>query len=203
MTFIEQANEKRIDGIARAVCSLLPQGSMTMLDVGCGDGTLAQRVAMQRPGFSFEGVEVVIPEDTCIPMQHYDGTTLPFPDKSFDGVLCVDMLHHTEMPIAILREACRVAKQYVVVKDHICDGLIDRSILTCMDWLGNVGTGVPLPFRFLSSQQWHDVFAALPYKETGRLEPLQYWGWPMRMIVDRQFHFVSLLENPGAGHLAD
>jgi ubiquinone/menaquinone biosynthesis C-methylase UbiE len=129
-------------------------------------------------------------------MQHYDGAVLPFGNHAFDVVLCADMLHHTESPSGVLREACRVAKRCVIVKDHICDTLLDRAILTSMDWLGNTGTGVPLPFRFLSSRQWSELFVTLPYRETERIEGLQYWGWPIRSVLDRRFHFVAVLQRP-------
>jgi hypothetical protein len=65
-----------------------------------------------------------------------------------------------------------------------------------MDWLGNTGTGVPLPFRFLSSRQWSELFVTLPYRETERIEGLQYWGWPIRSVLDRRFHFVAVLQRP-------
>lgn len=196
MNVIEYANRRRIEGIAAAVGRLLPDAPMRILDVGCGDGSLALEISKQRDGLDFEGVEVVPPAHCFVPMQQYDGAVLPFGDQAFDAVLCADMLHHTASPLIMLREACRVAKGYVIVKDHICDTTLDRIILTSMDWLGNVGSGVPLPFRFLSSRQWHDLFAALPYQETSRIEGLQYWGWPMRTIVDRRFHFVAVLQRP-------
>jgi ubiquinone/menaquinone biosynthesis C-methylase UbiE len=194
MRFIESANERRIAGIASAVCRLMPVGVRRVLDVGCGNGSLAKRISEQRPGLEFEGVEVVLPVEQRVPMQCYDGTVLPFPDGSFDAILCADMLHHTASPAAVLLEACRVARECVIVKDHICDTIPDRVILTCMDWLGNAGTGVPLPFRFLSTQQWSDLFVTLPYNEVDRIEGLQYWGWPMRNVFDRRFHFVAVLQ---------
>lgn len=196
MNVIEYANRRRIEGIATAVCRLLPDAPMRILDVGCGDGSLAHEIAKQRVGLEFEGVEVVLPSQCRVPIQRYDGVVLPFEEQAFDAVLCADMLHHTKSPVDVLREACRVAKTYVVVKDHICDTALDRVILTSMDWLGNVGSGVPLPFRFLSSRQWRDLFAALPYQETGRIKSLRYWGWPLRTILDRGFHFVAVLQRP-------
>ena len=39
-----------------------------------------------------------------------DGTNLPFPENSFDLILCTEMLEHIPSPIALLREVARVKK---------------------------------------------------------------------------------------------
>ena len=197
MSVFDIANERRISGIADAVCRLLPDANMSVLDVGCGDGALARQIMNRRPALAFEGVEVVKPATPRMPISLYDGNTLPCGDGAFDVVLCADMLHHTTAPFDLLREACRVAKSYVVVKDHVCNTRTDKILLTSMDWLGNVGKGVPLPFHFLSSAQWADGFASLPYAVVRRIDAIQYWGWPLCMLVDRRFHFAALLARAG------
>lgn len=198
MKLLSVANERRIEGIAQAVSRVLPDSAMRILDVGCGDGSLAKRIMELRPAVSFEGVEVVLPHVRHVPMQSYDGSILPFADGAFDAVLCADMLHHTAAPLEVLREACRVARSYVIVKDHVCDSRLDRTLLTFMDWLGNVGKGVPLPFRFLSSREWRETFDALPYVESVRIDGLRYWGWPLTCVIDRHFHFISVLKHRDA-----
>ena len=194
MKIVDYANQRRIHGIASTLCRLLPATPLKILDVGCGDGALAKQMMGLSPMLSFEGVEVVLPRTQLVPMRRYDGERLPFGDHSFDAVLCADMLHHTRSPIDVLKEACRVARKYVIVKDHICDTWIDRKILTFMDWLGNFGTGVPLPYRFLSSDDWNQVFGALPCRPVARADGMQYWGWPISALVDRQFQFLAILE---------
>lgn len=196
MNLIERANQRRIKGIAKAVSRLVPNAVMNVLDVGCGDGSLARQIMDLLPGSQFEGVEVVLPSKQHVSMQRYNGISLPFEDNAFDAVLCADMLHHTDSPMAVLQEACRVAKSYVIVKDHICDSRLDRIILTVMDWLGNAGKGVPMPFRFLSSDEWDAIFDALPFEEVRRIDAIHYWSWPLRAVIDRRFHFVALLQAP-------
>ena len=39
---------------------------------------------------------------------YYDGRVFPFPDESFDHVLCVEVLEHVEDPSAFVREIARV-----------------------------------------------------------------------------------------------
>ena len=40
---------------------------------------------------------------------------LPFPDGSFDCVLCLDVLEHLDNPHAVFDELCRVSRRYVVI----------------------------------------------------------------------------------------
>jgi SAM-dependent methyltransferase len=98
------------------------------LDVGCGTGVLAARLAAA--GYAMTGVdpsagmlEVLrarFPEVSC---QTAPGTALPFADDSFDLVLCVAVMHHIADAGAVRRtlaEMVRVARRggRVLVWDH-------------------------------------------------------------------------------------
>jgi len=41
--------------------------------------------------------------------------TLPFPDRSFTSVLCLDVLEHVDNIHAVFDEVCRVSQRYVIV----------------------------------------------------------------------------------------
>src|SRR5687768_1013111 len=62
----------------------------SILDVGCGDGENARRLAAATGAQRVEGVDVVIRERTSIDVKQYDGLHLPFPDRSFGAVSLVD-----------------------------------------------------------------------------------------------------------------
>lgn len=47
----------------------------------------------------------------------YSGERLPFADKSFDTALILTVLHHTPEPVAVLREARRVARRIIIIED--------------------------------------------------------------------------------------
>lgn len=89
----------------------LIEGREVVLDVGCGEGSLARYLASR--GHQVIGVDPdasVLPTDT--EGTHFllgDATNLPFGDDSFDAVVSVMMLHQTRLELA-LTEMRRVLK---------------------------------------------------------------------------------------------
>jgi SAM-dependent methyltransferase len=178
--------------LSRALATAVP-GRGTVLDLGCGDGQIAFSLMRLRPDLKIEGVDIVPRNKTLIPVRQYDGVTLPYEDKSFDFVTIVDVLHHTTDPVPVLREACRVARQGVVIKDHLREGILAQATLSVMDWFGNFGDGVPMPYNFLSRAEWQAAFFASRLEMVTNTEKLGLYLPPLSWICDRQLHFVGLL----------
>jgi SAM-dependent methyltransferase len=188
---------RRIWVLSRHLAKAIP-GRGTVLDIGCGDGQLALALMRLRPDLKVEGVDVVPRPKTMIPVAQYDGIKLPFEDKSFDYVTIVDVLHHTDDPTVVMSEASRVARHGVVIKDHLREGVLAHETLAFMDWCGNIGDGVPLPYNFLSRAEWQGAFfkAKLQFIETN--EKLNIYLPPARWLFDRSLHFVSFLSPKAA-----
>jgi len=144
---------RRIRVLSDRLARMLPLGS-TVLDVGCGDGSLDKLLLQQRPDLCLQGVDVLVRPATRIPVQPFDGRHLPFPDASFDAVLLVDVLHHAEDAMQLLREAARVTRDSVVIKDHLRDRFLAGPMLRFMDYLGNAPHGVRLPYNYWPRRQW-------------------------------------------------
>ena len=70
------------------------------------------------------------------------------------------------IPTVILKEAKRVARKSILIKDHTRNGLFARSTLRFMDWVGNAGYGVALPYNYLSYEEWQQMFSALDLEVT-------------------------------------
>jgi SAM-dependent methyltransferase len=104
------------------------------------------------------GVDVVVQPDSVIPIEHYDGLKLPFPDRSFDSVVLIDVLHHADDPPALLAEAARVAKDHVLIKDHFFRNWLDWHILKWADYGGNAPHGIRLPCNYLNLAAWQAAF---------------------------------------------
>jgi len=119
---VEHYLRKRVDFVL-AHC---PRGRG--LDVGCGTGTLAQRLADR--GYEMTGLdpsegmlEILRERAPSVEAVRGSGTELPFDDGSFDLVLTVAALHHIADPEAVratLAEMVRVTRPggRILIWDH-------------------------------------------------------------------------------------
>ena len=71
-----------------------------------------------------------------------------------DVVLFVDVLHHTVDPMVLLREARRVMRRAIVIKDHSCDDFLAGPTLRFMDRIGNARHGAASPCNYWTSERW-------------------------------------------------
>ena len=191
---------RRRKRLAQALGRLAPAGPLQILDVGCGSGEVAECLGRQLSQAQFQGVDILVRPHTRIPVQAFDGRTLPYPDGSVDYTLLVDVLHHTSEPASLLRECLRVSRRGVWIKDHLCVSAWDRVRLRLMDFVGNWGHGVVLPYNYLSYRQWLEMFAELGVEPQQWSSRLQLYPKPFSWIFDDSLHFVTRLQpcEPGS-----
>jgi SAM-dependent methyltransferase len=182
---------RRVEVLSRHLAEMIPAGPGRMLDLGAGDGSIALRVAAQHPGLEVEGVDVLLRPVRHIPVTEYDGTTLPFENDSFDWVTIVDVLHHTDDPAVVLAEAARVAKRGVLVKDHLREGMLAGPTLRAMDWVGNRGHGVRLPYNYLTETEWSRVLDRCGLVARERRTVLGLYPIPLDPVFGRRLHFIA------------
>ena len=92
----------------------LPLNGARVLEIGCGTGAICRRLARDAAAVTgidpspvfIERARALAPE---IAFEVADGAQLPFPDGSFDVVICHTVLCHIPDCEAVLREARRVA----------------------------------------------------------------------------------------------
>lgn len=187
---------RRIDVLARHFAQVIPRDA-SVLDVGCGDGSLDRLLLERRPDLRIEGIDVLLRPRTHVPVTLFDGRTIPRADRSVDVVTFVDVLHHTDDPMVLLTEAARVASRCVVLKDHTMDGPLSGSVLRVMDWFGNARHGVRLPYNYWSSRQWKSAFDSLGLRVGEDRRDLGIYPPGADFVFGRGLHLIVRLDVAG------
>lgn len=105
--------------------SCIPLDTRSVLDVGCGKGTMGAMLRLYRHLKRIVGIDVC---DEYLDFVRADGaysdlirldlakSKLPFADAEFDVVLCIDVLEHMELneAMALVAEMERVGKHVVI-----------------------------------------------------------------------------------------
>ena len=188
---------RRVARLAEMAAKLLPQDA-SVLDVGCGDGRFASEVMRLRPDLHIEGIDVLVRPETLIPVTKFDGARIPAGDKSFDVVLFVDVLHHTDDPDILLKEAKRVARKSILIKDHNRDGFAAGQRLRFMDWVGNARHGVVLPYNYWPRRRWESEWKTLGLVEAKQQRELHLYPWWADWCFGSGLHFVVQLKPLGS-----
>jgi len=184
--------KRRIAVLAKKLAAMVPPHS-SILDIGCGDGSISRLISDSVPGVEIAGAEFARRHDCAIPCTEFDGKNLPFPDKSFDGCMFVDVLHHTLDPLALVKDAVRVSQKFVLIKDHLQENVLDRWTLRFMDWVGNRPHGVVLPYAYLSKKQWQTLFCGAGLTESKCERTIPLYPFPFSLVFGRNLHFICLL----------
>ncbi|HEX4447343.1 MAG TPA: methyltransferase domain-containing protein [Polyangiaceae bacterium] len=93
----------------------------TVLEVGCGEGRLAQHLVTRGPrprrfvACDLELSAIAPGLDPLIELRQASIYELPFEDRSFDLVVCCEVLEHLHEPARGLAEVARVARRAVIV----------------------------------------------------------------------------------------
>jgi SAM-dependent methyltransferase len=183
---------RRARVLAEYLVQLLPNGCR-VLDVGCGDGLIDDLIVQRRPDVVVKGIEPVLRGRAGASIEQFDGGHIPFPSRSFDLVMLIDVLHHTEDPVAVLREATRVAERAILVKDVLRDGFLVDTTLRFMDRVANLRYGVPLPYTFWTRQRWDSSFDDLGLRVRSWEKVTGLYPWPATLLFERSMHFVTEL----------
>ncbi len=149
-----------------------------ILDWGCGTAIVGKTF---QDFFQAElfGVDVQDVRMVKIPFKITDGKRLSFPENSFDVVLINYVLHHSEDPISVLKEAKRVARDKIVIYEDLPEDILSKLIckihrFTFANFFQNPNktsfkTELPkeakvkmrTKFSFASEREWEKIFQEL------------------------------------------
>jgi len=118
---------------AAAVLALIPPSVRSILDVGCGTGDVVRAITDARPGISSVGCDSSPSALARAPGRVVRAglPELPFRDKSFDLLLCLEVLEHIAEAsyAASLRELERLAGRYIIIGVPYRENLLTKQVL--------------------------------------------------------------------------
>lgn len=142
-----------------------PGPANSVLDLGAGDGYVAQRLR-EEIGAEVMLADVVDYVQTNATVTLYDGNSLPFRDQSFDLTVLSFTLHHSAEPDKVLLEALRTTSKYVVVLESTYKTAFQRAVLESLDRIANMvrsyGGMNDALLSFRTHQEWLHTFEQLP-----------------------------------------
>jgi ubiquinone/menaquinone biosynthesis C-methylase UbiE len=132
-----------------------------VLDIGCGSGMLGEAILKHADcpdGIAYYGVERAKRGGEPIEVIEYKSGSLPFLDGAFNLVILADVLHHEKQENFLLREAARVSKGLLLVKDHKPEGVLGFWRTCFLDWAANNPHGVKCLYRYHTTREWRSMF---------------------------------------------
>lgn len=106
----------------------------------------------------------------------------------------VDVLHHTEDPMILLREAARVARRHIIIKDHLLDRLLAKPTLRCMDRIGNAQYGVATPYNYWHERKWRQAFEEVGLTVAFWKNDLHLYPKDLDLLFGGALHFIARLD---------
>jgi SAM-dependent methyltransferase len=162
-----------------------------VLDFGAGDGWFAQRMRDSGVASEVVGIDVQPRRAPLFDVRLYDGRRLPFEDRSFDLVYCVDVLHHCDDPRERLEDLLRCARRSVLLKDHTYSNLAGKLTLAALDEVGNRRFGIRSPRRYQKAWEWLPMVAGAGFELETLVHPAACHRGALGWATNR-LQFVAL-----------
>jgi hypothetical protein len=163
------------------------------LDFGGGDGWFGS--SLKEAGLAQEVVPVDVQarQRTFTEVALYDGKRLPFPDRSFDLVSSIDVLHHCPSPGDSLTDALRCTNRFFLLKDHTYRGVTGKLTLCLLDEIGNRRFGIPSLFHYQRGFEWSPLIEQAGFVLRQLVHPAACHTGLLGRATNR-LQFVSLWE---------
>ena len=135
-----------------------------VLDFGCGDMIISYFI-QKNIDVKIKGIDVIDTNLTSLPLQIYDGKSIPFEDKSFDATCASFVLHHTDNIESLLSECIRVTKRRIIILEDVYQTNLELFMVKLFDY-GNklLSLEMDIPFNFKKESEWIELFNKLNVK---------------------------------------
>lgn len=164
-SWLQEIQQLRASRKVDAIESLLDGNSPgnKVLDLGAGEGYVGQEIS-RRWSADVMLADVVDMNRTGLPHRTYGGRRLPFSGKTFDATVLYFVLHHTEHPEQVIREAFRMTKNRVIVVESVYEHTWDLKLLTFVDvWVNRIRSAGKMTeqeefLSFKKAPDWQQLF---------------------------------------------
>lgn len=113
----------------------IPENARSVLDVGCGNGLLVERLQGNRFAVGVDRSHYALRQFSALRCQA-GADSLPFADGTFDCVVCAEVIEH--LPRAayrvVLQELARVARRYILITVPFCEDLLTGHVVCPACW---------------------------------------------------------------------
>lgn len=112
LKFLERRAESIVEDIKNDIVG------NKVLDIGSGDCDVAKK--LKEIGFNVTPLDIKNRSHIkSVQPVLYDGKHIPFENNLFDTALLIFVMHHTKDPVELLKEAKRVSKKRLIIKEDI------------------------------------------------------------------------------------
>ncbi len=130
----------------------------SILDVGSGSGLIT--TLLRESGYKVTPLDIADGSfHAALKPVLYNGETMPFKDKVFHWAIILTVLHHTEYPEKILKEAARVSSNLILMED-IYSNKLEKYYTFFMDSIINLFYS-RCPHTNKTDNQWKATFTKL------------------------------------------
>jgi SAM-dependent methyltransferase len=107
----------------------IPDDVESVLDVGCGNGDLTNRLSAMRLAIGLDQSQTAL-QWVQVPRVQADIVQVPFADNAFDMVISAEVIEHLRVPVfkQALQQLARVARRYILVSVPYRENLEVRNI---------------------------------------------------------------------------
>jgi SAM-dependent methyltransferase len=162
----------------------------SVLDLGCGDGMLLKLLNEKYDVLGVDVTDYRYDENKYLPfLQNVEGSLLKLKNKSFDNTILWTVLHHSDNPILLLKEAIRVTRYRIIIVEGYIDDPQIYQVNCFLDWFANrpgKGETVNVPLNFHTTAWWRQQFRDLGCRKIHE----KYLGIDEKTAPERHTLFV-------------
>ena len=132
-----------------------------IIDIGCGNGLVTHE--LREKGHDVTPVDIAkLSYSKKVSPVVYNGKHIPFKSKSFNFALLLTVLHHTENPEKLLKEAARVAGNVIIIED-VYNNTFQKHLTFAMDTFVNLFYS-KCTYQNKNDTEWKQLFEKLNLK---------------------------------------